>query len=145
MILEAKGDLESFCNGLVEIDIRFNLDSEDKETIRNNCVLLRVSPNHPSIVESDEKLQNTTLGLCDYMANDTRRLYLVPERLTNPIAYKTTATHELGHFIGLGHTKRPSIMHKHNYNKVLYPTYNDAQEMAKAWNYKPEQFRYFKL
>ncbi len=145
MILEAKKDLESFCNGLIELDIKFNLDSEDKETIRNNCVLLRVSPNHPSIIESDEKFQSTTLGLCDYMTNETRRLYLVPERLTNLIAYKTTATHELGHFIGLGHTARPSIMHKSNYSKVLYPTYNDAQEMAKAWGYKPEQFRYFKL
>lgn len=145
LILEAKKDLEYFCNGAIELDIRFELDSEDKETIRQNCVLLRVSASHPSIKESDEKLQNTTLGLCDYMANDTRRLYLVPERLTNPTTFRTTAIHELGHFIGLGHTGRPSIMHKHNYSRVLYPTRIDAQELAKVWNYKPEQFRYFKL
>lgn len=145
LIIEAKKNLESFCNGAIEIDITFDLDSEDKETIRNSCVLLRVSSNHPSIIKSDEKLQSRTIGLCDYMPNDTRRLYLVTDRLDNPIAFRTTAIHELGHFIGLGHTERPSIMHKRNYNKVLYPTYVDAQELAKVWNYKPEQFRYFKL
>lgn len=145
LILEAKKDLELFCNGAIELEIRFELNSEDIDTIRNNCVLLRVSANHPSIKESDERIQNTTLGLCDYMANKTRRLYLVPERLTDPITYRTTAIHELGHFIGLGHTGRPSIMHKHNYSRVLYPTRIDAKELAKVWNYKPEQFRYFKL
>ena len=145
MILEANKDLEYFCNGAITLDIRFELDSEDIETVRQNCVLLRVSASHPAIKESDEKIQNTTLGLCDYMQNDTRRLYLVPERLTNPITYRTTAIHELGHFIGLSHIERPSIMYRHNYSRVLYPTYKDAQEFARVWNYKPEQFRYFKL
>lgn len=145
LILEANQDLESFCNGLIQLDIVFELDAEDKETIRNNCVLLRVAPTHPSIIASDETLKNTTLGLCDYMANDTRRLYLVPERLQNPITFRTTAIHELGHFIGLDHTKPNSIMYKHNTNRVLYPTRIDAQEVAKIWHYDPEQFKYFKL
>ncbi len=145
LILDAKADLEYFCNGLITLDIRFELDSEDVEVIRKNCVLLRVSPNHPSIVASDENLKASTLGLCDYMSNDTRRLYLVPERLTGPITYRTTAIHELGHFIGLDHTERPSIMHKSNYNGVLYPTRIDAKELAEVWGRNPEEFRYFKL
>lgn len=145
LILEANQDLESFCNGLIELDIVFELDAEDKETIRNNCVLLRAPPTHPSIIASDEAIKNTTLGLCDYMANDTRRLYLVPERLYNPITFRTTATHELGHFIGLDHTKPNSIMYKHNTSRVLYPTRIDAEELAKTWQVNVEDLKYFKL
>jgi hypothetical protein len=145
LILEAKRDIEYFCNGAIELDIRFELDSKDKEAICSNNVLLRVTANHPHIKQSDERLESTTLGLCDWMHNDTIRLYLVPERLSNPISYRTTAMHELGHFISLDHTQRPSIMHKSNYSRVLYPTEIDARELARVWNYKPEQFRYFKL
>lgn len=145
LITEARKDLEHFCNGMIALDIRFELDPEDKETIRDNCVLLRVEVTHPSIVESDAKLESITLGLCDYMRNKTRRLYLVPERLTNPITFRTTAIHELGHFIGLSHTEKPSIMHKHNNNNILYPTYIDAVELSKVWNCDIQDLRYFKL
>lgn len=145
LILEALDDLHYFCNGIVELEIVFDLDSNDQEFIKNNCVLFRVDAEHPSIKESDENIKSTTLGLCSYMANDTRRLYLVSERLWNHITFKTTVTHELGHFIGLDHTNKHSIMHKSNYSNVLFPTRIDALEMGRAWHINPEDFRYFKL
>lgn len=145
LIFEAVEDLEYFCNGLINLEILFKLDPGDQETINHNDVLFRATSNHPSIVSSDEHLKAKTLGLCDYMDNDTRRLYLVSERLTNPIIFRTTAIHELGHFIGLAHTKPDSIMYKNNTNRVLYPTIKDAQELGRVWNYKAENFRYFKL
>lgn len=145
MILESLDDLQSFCNGLICLEIRFELDGYDDEAIRNNCVLLRVDGYHPSIVASDEKIKSNTIGLCNYMQNDTKRLYLVHDRLDHPITFKTTAIHELGHFIGLDHTGRQSIMHKSNFSSVLYPTYIDAIEMSKVWGVDPEDLRYFKL
>lgn len=145
LILESLNDLHYFCNGLIDLEIRFELDGYDSEFIKKNCVLLRVDGTHPSIVASDERIKSTTIGLCDWMANDTKRLYLVHERLPNPVTFRTTSIHELGHFIGLDHTKIPSIMHRSNHNNVLYPTRLDAEEVAKVWGIKPTDLRYFKL
>lgn len=145
LIIEAVRNIEYFSNGLVRIILRFGLDSADEEKIKTNSVLLRVSPEHPAIAASDEKLQANTLGLCDYMTNDTRRLYLVVDRLPNATAFRTTAIHEFGHFIGMGYTEKPSIMYKHNNSNVLYPTYKDAKELGDVWDVDPECFRYFKL
>jgi len=146
LILEAIRNLEYFCNGMIEINIIFELDSENKETLNNHSVLLRVDASHPSIAASDEKLEaSTTLGLCEYMANDTKRLYLVIERLQDDIGFRTTTIHEFGHFIGLDHTSKPSIMYKHNNRNVLYPTHKDAIELAHKWGQLPNDFRYFML
>jgi hypothetical protein len=145
LILESLDDLHYFCNGLVRLEIRFELDKSDSEFIKKNCVLLRVDGYHPSIVASDERIKSTTIGLCDWMANDTKRLYLVHERLSSPTTFRTTSIHELGHFIGLDHTKIPSIMHRSNHNNVLYPTRLDAEEVAKVWSINPQDLRYFKL
>jgi hypothetical protein len=145
LILESLDDLHYFCNGLVNLEIIFELDGYDSEFIKHNCVLLRVDGYHPSIVASDAKINSNTIGLCDWMANDTKRLYLVHERLPHPITFKTTAIHELGHFIGLDHTAKPSIMHKSNFSNVLFPTRIDAEEMSKVWDVSPRDLRYFKL
>lgn len=145
LILEALDDLHFFCNGLIEIEIIFNLDPKDKEAIKNNCVLLRADETHPSIVEADGYHETRILGLCEYMDNDTVRLYLIPNRLHNEHIFRTTAIHELGHFIALEHTARPSIMHKSNYNGVLYPTEIDAREMARVWRLRYQDLRFFFL
>jgi hypothetical protein len=145
IILQAIYDLEMFCNGFIKLNINFELDSNDSQMIEDHCVLIRADGYHPSIVASDLAISSTTLGLCEYMSKGTRRLYLVIERLKHPITFRTTAVHELGHFIGLDHTERPSIMHKSNFCDVLYPTYVDAKELAKVWNIDPECLRYFKL
>lgn len=145
LIKEAILNLESFCNGLIRLDIKFDLDPNDYNRIENSSVLLRVDGYHPSIMASDQKISSTTLGLCEYMTSGYRRLYLVVERLEHHIAFRTTAIHELGHFLGLDHTSKSSIMHKTNFNNVLYPTYIDALELAKIWNVDAECLRYFKL
>lgn len=143
--MEALDDFHRFCNGLIKLKINFELDINNLDQLNNNHTLLRVGPEHPSIVYADKKYDAATLGLCEWMQNQTTRLYLVPERLTNPISFRTTAIHELGHFVGLGHSPKPSIMYKYNYDKVLYPTYKDAIELSKLSGYSPEKFRYFKL
>lgn len=145
LIRAALKDLQYFCNGLIEINLIFDLDPEDKERIKNHSVLLNVDSSHPAIEASDERLQAKTLGLCEWLDNDTKRLYLVQERLPTDIIFRTTAIHELGHFIGMGHTEIPSIMHKNNNSNVLYPTYKDAKELSEVWDVYPGYFRYFKM
>lgn len=145
LIMEAANNLEEFCNGMIELFLTFELDPEDHETIKNNSVLLRVNSDFHAIVTSDTRVEGHTIGLCDYMSNDTKRLYLVMDRLHDSITFRTTAIHELGHFIGLGHIESPSIMHRRNNSNVLYPTFKDAKEVSKVWNVYREDLKYFKL
>lgn len=59
--------------------------------------------------------------------------------------YRTTMTHELGHYIGLDHTKHGSIMHKANHSSILYMTRIDAEEVAEKYQCNVDDLRYFKL
>lgn len=145
LIMEAVKNLEEFCNGMIELFLSFELDPDDYDTIRNNSVLLRVNSDHEAIVTSDARIDGYTIGLCDYMSNDTRRLYLVMDRLPGSIIFRTTTIHELGHFIGLGHIDSPSIMHRRNNSNVLYPTLKDAKEVSTRWNVYYKDLKYFKL
>jgi len=145
LISNALEDLHYFCNGLVQFEIVFNLDANDEAFIKNHYVLIKAAEDHPVIKESDETYDCGVLGLCHYMTNNTRRIYLVSARLTNPITFRTTTVHELGHMISLAHTEQKSIMYKHNNSNVLYPTKIDAIEMASMWDVDVEDLRYFKL
>ena len=109
------------------------------------CILKRAEPALKEIVESDARIKNTTLGLCNYLPNDTIVLYLVPERLKNPFSFRTTTIHEIGHALGMKHLGKPSVMHQYNHNDVLYPTYKDAIELGKLYGIDPKNLRYFKL
>ncbi len=137
-------DMERFCNGLVKFSVKFVLESSTKVTI-DSSLLLRVKADNPAIVDSDERIKSTTLGLCQYMSTGAKIVYLVSERLSDPITYRTTVCHEFGHFIGLDHTEQTSIMHKSNFGRVLYPTYIDAVELSTKYGCSPEELRYFKL
>lgn len=143
-IINGIRDFEKFCNGLVRFTIDFSLDPT-AEIAADKSLLLKVNKDHPAIVASDERIKSTTLGLCQYLQSGAKIVYLVNERLDDPITYRTTVTHEFGHYVGLEHTKRDSIMHKANFGHVLYPTYIDAQEFATKYNCDPEDLKYFRL
>jgi len=143
LIIEAVDNLEQFSNGLIRIILKFDLEPDDEERIDNHHVILRVASSDTIIASADEQFDSNILGLCQVMDNDTRKLYLVHDRINNDIVFRTTALHELGHFIGLDHTQRPSIMFRQISPRVLYMTYKDAVEMAKVWQMLPSDFRYF--
>lgn len=143
-ILQAAKDFQYFSNDQITFDITFDLDPTDKQAVEDQAIILRVDKTHPIIVEMDGYYKHNTLGLCHFR-EDKDAIYMVHDRLSNPITYRTTAIHELGHFVGMDHTVGRSIMYKHNNNGVLYPTYIDAVELAEVYDCKPEDFRYFKL
>jgi len=144
LIRQAAKDFEYFSNDQVSFDLRFDLDPTDEEAIKNQAVMLRVDKTYPLVVEMDGYYNQTILGLCMYR-EEHDAVYMVYDRLSNPITFRTTVIHELGHFMGLDHTLGRSIMYKHNMNNVLYPTYIDAVEFAKTYDCKPEELRYFKI
>jgi hypothetical protein len=144
LILQAKHELEMFCNGSILLTISFDLDPTNQEVINNCNTLLRVNGNHPDIILYDPNFKNNIFGLCCCITASIRTLYLVTERLTTANTFKTTAIHELGHFIGLNHTKSPSIMHEYNYDQIIFLTYIDALEMSRAWQCPVQDLCYFK-
>lgn len=143
-IIEGTKDVESFCNGMIQFHIRFDLEPGTK--VRSDAsLILKVKSDNPIIEAASKTYKSDILGLCQTLPSGARIIYLVHDQLQNPIIYRTTVIHELGHYIGLEHTKYASIMHKSNFGNVLYPTYIDAQEMSKKYNCNPEDFKYFKL
>lgn len=139
LLKNAVSDIEYFCNGLIKLNIIY-------EDHTDNCnILIKAEEDHPSIIKSDNEFDCNTLGLCEWMTDNTRRLCLVYKRLSNNITFTTTATHELGHFLGMSHTDIPSIMYKYNMYKVPYLTLIDAKAFASIWNIDFRMLRYLKL
>lgn len=145
LILDGLEDLHYMCNGLIAIDIVFDLDLNDAEKIKNNNVLIRAEESDPAISKADGYFNYDILGLCEYFKNNTVRLHLVHKRLRNPFTFKTTTIHEFGHMIGLDHTDKHSIMHKHNNGDIGYPNYIDAKEIARVWDIEIDNLKYYKL
>jgi hypothetical protein len=143
-VLAGVKDLENFCNGMMRFEVRFELET-DSMVAEDSSLILKVKSDNPIIVAADGYYKTTVIGLCQSISCGTRLMYLVYDRLKDHNTYRTTMTHELGHYIGLDHTKHASIMHKSNFGNVLYMTRIDAEEFAKIYDCDPEELRYFKL
>ena len=145
-IVRAAKDLSRFTNDLIIFEIEFDLNPNDEEAIYSESVIIRANENHPALTVWDNKTTGVrALGLCFPKDNYTKNLYIVPDRISNNILFRTTMIHEFGHYVGLGHEAKKSIMHAINYNTVLFPTRIDAVAFAKLYNCSPEEFCYFKL
>ena len=107
--------------------------------------MLRATEEDPDVRTWDHKTNSKILGLCLHKSNYTANLYILANRIINKHIFRITVIHELGHFLGMGHTDRISVMHKFNYGTILYPTYIDALEFGKIYNCEPDQLCYFKL
>ncbi len=144
LILEAAEDIYRFTNHRIKFDIIFDLEQGDD--IYSSCVIIKANSTNQYIQDADKEFKNNVIGLCYYRENETKSVHLVGDRLaTSKNLFRTTAVHEFGHYIGMDHTARGSIMQPINSNLVLYPTYIDAVELAKVWKCLPTDFEYFKL
>jgi hypothetical protein len=144
LIEEAARNIEWFSNGLIRLDIIFQWDPT--WIIENDLtVILRAPTTEQSIVEADGYFKTNILGLCSWMNNHSTIIHLVHDRLPDDYSFRTTAMHEIGHYLGMKHTNRHSVMHKHNYTKVLYMTRKDAIEFASIYKVDPDDLCYLKL
>jgi len=149
-ILYAANNINYFCNGMVEFEIDFKLDPNNLLDIENNNTLIKARLQHPTIEKAIQEHQRQICGLCYYQPNKNRTIFLVPENLYNSTIFQATTAHELLHAIWLQHTEKPSILYDTvAYNKLLFPTKIDAQELVRVWStvipIKIDQFRYFKM
>lgn len=143
-ILAGIKNFEYFCNGMIKFSIKFEL--EPKTLVPPNCsLLLRSASADPIIVLADDKFKSNILGLCQVTEAGARLIYLVHDRLAQDNVWRTTTAHELGHYVGMHHTERPSIMHRLNYGNVPFFTYIDALEFAHTFACSAEDLKYFKL
>lgn len=144
LILEAAKDMHRFTNGRVLFRIKFDLNSNDN--IYNRNVVLKITSDEELIQKQDKHHEANVLGLYYHRNNGTKSIYMITDRLnSSDNMFRTTMIHELGHYLGMGHTEGCSIMHKHNSNIVPYPTLPDAKELAKIWKCLPTDLSYFKL
>jgi len=145
MITSAINNLHQFVNGAIRISLEFTLDPNDTATINQNSVLFRSNSRSETIKKSDGIAQTKTLGLCNYMSNNTCQMYLVMDRLSDSATFESTTLHELGHFIGMGHVESPSIMSRFNSVRITEPALNDAKELGRLLQIHYKNFRYLKL
>ncbi len=146
IILHALDDLLFFCNGLIKLQIIFDLDSKNLSFIDYNNTFIRADSSLHSIENADKRAKNNIFGLCEYKHNNSiKTLYIVVERIKTYNEFKTVVLHELGHALYMGHTMKPSIMHAYNYDDIAYLTYADGLEFAKIWHINVQDLRYLKL
>ena len=142
-ILHAVEEWHKFSNQSVQLNIEFDLDA--KIPFNYQTTIIKTAITDPITAESDGYFKCNILGLCKPNADETVDLYIVHDRLTDPIKFRTTVMHEIGHFLGLDHTPNKSIMACKNYGDVLHLTYKDAVEFANKYKCQPADLRYFKL
>lgn len=145
LILEAAEDMFRFTNKRIKFNIKFDLEPGEIIDYDTN-VIMKSHSEEEHIQEADKRYENNVIGLCYYNNGAGKSIYLVSDRLErSDNLFKTTAIHEFGHYLGMGHTKCCSIMQPINSNGVPYPTYIDAVELAKIWKCLPSDLAYFKL
>ncbi len=141
LIQEAIDSWNYFCNGLVILKIMFDLDVRNIDSLINQDVLIKTWSHDKYIMRVEKEFDFKIIGLCTY-DKEMRALYLVSNRLYSESLLMTTAMHEFGHYIGLGHTEIPSVMEPINNGNVSAPTLIDAQQFAKIYSVDILDLRY---
>lgn len=141
LIQEAIDAWNFFCNDLVILKIRFDLDVKNLDSLLNQDVLIKTWSHDRYILRIESEFNFKIIGLCTYYKG-MRALYLVSNRLGSDSLWMTTAMHEFGHYIGLGHTDIPGVMEAVNNGNVSAPTLIDAQQFAKIYGVDVLDLRY---
>jgi Zn-dependent peptidase ImmA (M78 family) len=98
-----------FTKGKLLFHIEFDLHKNDVDAPMRDDLIFKVNSKFCLVRRWDEQNNITGLGYC-YNKRKRGSLYMVSDRLTDDNAFKTTLMHELGHYIGLDHTPKGSIM-----------------------------------
>lgn len=144
LISEAADDIYRFTNERVKFDIVYDYNPYDNVYYMGS-LLVNANAETGVVKSYEDHHKITIIGLCCFLDCGYRDIYLVCDRISSDLMFKTTLIHELGHYIGADHVDGDGIMNAVNSNRILFPTYVDAVELAKSWKCLPSDFRYFKL
>lgn len=112
-IEEAVHEWYEFTKNRFLFHIIYDLHKTDLDAAQTNDLIFNVDSQFHHVQTWDAEHAITALGYC---INERTRgtIYIVKDRLDNYLDFKLTIMHELGHYIGLEHTPKGSIMYKNN-------------------------------
>ena len=98
-----------FTKGRFLFHVEYDFDQSDLDMPMKEDLIYRVNSRFYLVQQYNQKHHTNAWGLC-YNYSPWCNLYLVADRLgsTN---FTNTVIHEFGHYLGLEHTDKPSMMH----------------------------------
>lgn len=84
-------------------------DWEHLNTSQRNLLILKVFSNEKFVIEIENKFGHQIAGLAS-RHNGIETIHLVPDRIYRTEYFHQVMLHEIGHLIGINHTKEWSIM-----------------------------------
>lgn len=142
-IEKAVDEWNLFFNGLVELELKFDLTDDNKDSFRNDSLMYRVKRSDFIIKVYEELYKSKIIGLCVFIRQNKRpAVYLAHTELKTDLEWKIVTMHELGHLVGLGHINVPGVMNKHYNQAHLHLNRADAEEVSRIYGVDPEDFVY---
>jgi predicted Zn-dependent protease len=147
-IINAAEEWVSTTNHIIEYDI---LQLPDNDINYDEALIIyKVTPDHPMIVILDTRNNGDTLGFYD-RKSIIPSIALVSERISNE-DYTATIMHELGHSLGLVHSKEAGTLmypsRNFMFNGIIltiasdHITFEDGQKFCELYHCDPKQLKY---
>lgn len=131
-----------FCNGLIHLDLNFDYDPNHFRWSERRVAIHRADGNESIIQAYKAQYNFNIIGFCFNGSFGGPDIYLMHEKLQTPIAWKTVAMHEIGHYLGLQHIEGDAIMRKLNIGSPPAMTRLDAIAFSKLYQVNPNDLIY---
>jgi hypothetical protein len=145
-IFQATQEWQQFARGKVEISLIFDLDYSDPSILRDERLLIYSSSKSRAISQADKEVKRDdpdayTLGLFEKDGVlGTPTISIAMDRIWSERMLKSVVQHELGHSLGLAHTKGIGVMNAMAGCHCL--TLADAEDFCGVYGCKPADLNY---
>lgn len=137
LIDEATKEWEEKTNHLIVYHIYYNFDMSHLSDIHyksHSLVFIKLSKYDSNTPQIDKTYGGKVLGLFDG-TGVVPKVFLIPDRLLGANYERSVILHELGHFLGLAHSKSEgTLMFPSQDKSSKHITNDDMKEFCKIWN-----------